>query len=214
MTLTIFDRSLMQLDIAVVDIETTGLKPDTDKILQIACVQLKNGAMTGLQQEWKINPGPATIISPEIIKLTGLSEDELRGSPSIPYVYPQFKGAIGNAIVAGHNVQRFDLQFLQVAEARHNLPVVTKNYSIDTLLLAKRLRPNQKNHKLATCAQAYGLAFNPGALHDALADTMLCARLLLHQIEELHKIGVITFRDLARFLRRTSPYRQRVGPRF
>jgi len=80
------------------------------------------------------------------------------------------------------------------------LAIEINKYYIDTCMISRRLKPRQKNHKLETCAREYGLAFDPDSLHDALIDTRLCAELLLHQIKELQKQGVHTFRDLIRFL--------------
>jgi DNA polymerase III epsilon subunit family exonuclease len=205
MTRNILDQQLIQHNIVVFDIETTGLNPETDEIIQIALVQLQNGIMADTQQEWKINPGENRLISPKITRLTGLSAKALHGAPSLSEVYPQFGKAIGSSIVAGHNIRRFDLRFLRAVEARYKLPAVPKSYYLDTYLLAKRLRPAQKNHKLATCAQEYGISFDPDTLHNALADTLLCANLLTHQIQELQNIGIGTFRELAHFLKRTVP---------
>ena len=78
MTMTILDQPLDKLNIAVFDIETTGLLPDRDHILQIALVQIKNGQLTGDQYEWKVNPGDQISIPQEVLRLTGLNEPELR----------------------------------------------------------------------------------------------------------------------------------------
>ena len=111
---------------------------------------------------------------------------------------PQFRDAVANSVMAGHNVKRFDLPFIRVAEQR--FPIIKSKYYIDTCLLSRRLKPGQTNHRLATCAAAYGLNFDQGSLHDALADTRLCAKLLLQQIEDLRGNGVHTFGDLVGFL--------------
>jgi DNA polymerase III epsilon subunit-like protein len=198
MTVTILDQPLDKLNIAVFDIETTGLLPDRDHILQIALVEIKNGQLTGIQREWKVNPGDQVPIPQEVLRLTGLNEPELRAAPPLAEVFPQFHRAVGNAVVAGHNVKYFDLPFIRAA--KRQLAIDTPRYYIDTLLLARRLRPAQQNHRLATCAREYRLSFDPGTLHDALEDTLLCAELLLHQIREMRDRGIITFGDLVNYL--------------
>jgi DNA polymerase III epsilon subunit family exonuclease len=198
MTVTILEQPLDRFNIAVFDIETTGLLPDRDHILQIALVHIRNGQLTGIQHEWKIDPGDQITIPQEVLRLTGLSEPELRAAPPLAEVFPQFHRAVGNAVLAGHNVKYFDLPFIRAA--KRQLAIDTPRYYIDTLLLARRLRPAQPNHRLATCAREYGLSFDPGVLHDALADTRLCARLLLHQIKEMRDKGIVTFGDLINFL--------------
>jgi len=194
----IFKQPLDKLDIAVFDLETTGLSPTKDHILQIALVHINNGALSGRECEWKINPGNHIDIPEEILALTGLDEKELRTSPHLAEIFPLFGEAVGNSVVAGHNVKRFDLRFIRSAERRFSMN--GNKYYIDTCLLSRRLNPNQTNHKLETCARAYGLEFDSDSLHDALADTRLCARLLLHQFESLRKTGVHTFKDLITFL--------------
>ena len=201
MSFDLFKQRLDELDIAVFDLETTGLQPEHDRIIQIALVQVSNGALTGVEQEWKVNPGNQVDIPPEIIELTGLDERELRSSPGLDKVFAQFGRAVGNAIVAGHNVGRFDLQFVHMVERQLSLP--ERRYFIDTCLLSRRLRPHQANHRLETCAREYGLVFDREALHDALADTRLCAQLLLRQIEDLRARYVYTFGELLTFLSQT-----------
>ena len=196
----LFKQRLDKLDIAVFDLETTGLRPRHDQIIQIALVQVSNGVLTGGELEWKVNPGDQVDIPAEIIELTGLSENELRASPGLDEIFPQFGHAVGKSVVAGHNVGRFDLQFIHKVERRLSLP--KRKYFIDTCLLSRRLKPNQANHKLETCAKEYGLAFDRNTLHDALADTRLCAQLLLHQIEDLRSLGINTFEDLLGFMSR------------
>ena len=194
----IFKQRLDKLNIAVFDLETTGLSPTKDHILQIALVHINKGALSGRECEWKVNPGDNIEIPEEILALTGLDEKELRAAPCLAEVFPQFGEAVGNSIVAGHNVKRFDLRFIRTAERRFSMN--GNKYYIDTCLLSRRLKPKQANHKLETCARAYGLEFDAGSLHDALADTRLCARLLLHQLETLRARGVHTFKDLITFL--------------
>jgi len=198
MQTNIFRQPLDKLDIAVFDLETTGLSPSKDHILQIALVHIRNGALNGHEREWKINPGDHIEIPEEILALTGLDETELRAAPRLAEIFPQFGEAVGNSVVAGHNVRRFDLRFIRTAERKFS--VNGNKYYIDTCLLSRRLRPNQANHKLETCARAYGLEFDSASLHDALTDTRLCAQLLLHQLKELRDSGVYTFKDLISFL--------------
>jgi DNA polymerase III epsilon subunit family exonuclease len=200
MPFNLFKQRLTALDIAVFDLETTGLHPGHDHIIQIALVHIRNGVLTGEEQEWKVNPGDQVEIPPEIIDLTGLDENELRSSPGMDEVFPQFGQAVDRSVVAGHNVGRFDLRFIHKIQRRLGVP--ENKFYIDTCLLSRRLRPNQMNHKLATCATAYGLEFDRFSLHDALADTRLCAQVLLHQVEEVRSRGVDTFEDLLAFVRR------------
>lgn len=199
MPFPLYEAALAGLRIAVFDLETTGLYPSHDHIIQIAYVPVSGGQIAGGEREWKVNPGDDVEIPAEILALTHLDEAELRAAPTIDIVLPEFAEAVGTRIVAGHNVKRFDLPFVRRAE-RHVGVGVQTDYYIDSLRLARKLKPGQADHKLATCAAAYGLPFDSGALHDALADTRLCAGLLLAQIGDLGAENVVTFGDMIDYL--------------
>ena len=194
------DLELAQLPIAVFDLETTGLFPARDHIIQIALVPVADAQLEPGAQEWKVNPGNDVPIPQFILHLTHISIDDIRAAPPIEQVLPQFGDAVGARVVAGHNVKSFDLPFVRRAERRVGIDVQT-DYYIDTLRLARKLKPNQPDHKLATCAAEYAISFDPDALHDALADTRLCAQLLLAQIADLAASSVVTFGDMLDFLR-------------
>ena len=194
----LYDTQLNQLDIAVFDLETTGLYPSLDRIIQIALVLISQGQIEGdaNHREWKVNPGEDYLPLEDIVHdLTGISDDELREAPAINLVLAEFGEAVGRRVVAGHNVQQFDLPFVRRAESRLGIDVQT-DYYIDTLKLARKIRPQQPGHTLAQCAGAYGIDFDENELHDALVDTRVCARLLLRQIDDLAERGIHTFGEM------------------
>jgi DNA polymerase-3 subunit alpha (Gram-positive type) len=200
MPFVLYETELSELSIAAFDLETTGLYPSRHRIIQIAFVPIADGAIESQGRVWKVNPGDDQFpIDPVVLDLTHLDEDELRQSPTIEQVLPEFGELVGTRIVAGHNVKRFDLPFVRRAEGRVGVDVQT-DYYIDTLSLARKLKPDQPNHKLATCAAEYGIPFDENALHDALVDTRLCADLLLCQIEDLGQRHVDTFGEMIDFL--------------
>ncbi len=194
----LFDAELSELEIAVFDLETTGLFPAQDRIIQIALVKV-SGLELGEEYESKVNPGQSHLpLEQLIIDLTGITNEQVEAAREIDEVLPEFGGLVGQRIVAGHNVASFDLPFIRRAEQRADIDVQS-DFFVDTLRLAFRLK-EQERYRLADCARAYDLEFDEDALHDALEDTRLCARLLNAQIEDLASRDVNTFGEMIRFL--------------
>jgi len=195
----LFDAALTDLSIAVFDLETTGLFPSHDRIIQMAVVQVDAGAIGAAWQQL-VHPGADHLPLREIVvDLTGITDTALDGQPDEATVLPVFADKIGTRVVAGHNVKRFDIPFVGKAAQRHGIDVQT-TFFIDTLKLMRRLHPDLDGHKLADCATHYGLTFDADALHDALVDTQLCAQVMLRQFEELAALGTVTFSDMIDFL--------------
>ncbi|WP_172294004.1 PolC-type DNA polymerase III [Pseudoruegeria sp. HB172150] len=195
----LFDAALIELDIAVFDLETTGLFPHRDRIIQVALVMVDEGEI-GASWEQLVNPGTTHLpLDPVVVGLTGITDARLQGQPGMDEVLPAFGTRVGTRVVAGHNVKVFDIPFVEAAERRHGVEVQT-TYYVDTLKLMRRLHPELHRHRLADCASHYGLTFNEGDLHDALVDTELTARVMLKQFGELAERGVITFMDMIEFL--------------
>lgn len=194
-----FDSKLTELPIAVFDLETTGLFPSRNHIVQIALVPIDAGSIASGGDMWLVNPGDDVVIPDFVLELTNLPETEIRKAPKIDVVLPQFGAAVGSRIVAGHNVKQFDLPFVRRAEQRLGIDVQTDLY-IDTLLIARKLDFPDDSKTLGACGKAYGIDFDESSLHDALADTRLCAEVLLNQFADLEEEGVTTFGDLIGWL--------------
>jgi DNA polymerase-3 subunit alpha (Gram-positive type) len=197
----LFDKPLKEMNIAVFDLETTGLYPHKDRIIQIAVVTVDAAEIEGNGWMQLVHPGDAHLpLRKKIVELTGITDERLKGQPGMAEVLRTFGDIVGTRVVSGHNVKTFDLGFIRRAEMRHGIDVQS-DYYIDTLKLMQKLHPELDGHKLFECGDFYGIDYDPNALHDALADTRLCARVLLAQIEELKTKGVDTFEDMIRFLR-------------
>jgi DNA polymerase III subunit epsilon len=201
--MTSFDKQkLSDLKIAVFDLETTGLCSVKNRIIQMSLVFIENAEINDKGREWLVNPGDDHEISRFILNLTKLSEVEIRRSLTIDKILPIFSSAVGECIVAGHNIERFDLKFINEAKKKYYIDVQAVHF-IDTLHLSRRLKPRQKNHKLATCVEAYGIPFPEHLRHNALHDTHVCAQLLVHQIKELSEKGIHSYGEMKRFLKKS-----------
>ena len=150
-------------DYVLVDIETTGLSPIQDDIIEIGAIKVKNNEVVDkYSQLININRN----ISSFTTNLTGITNDMLKTGKMPKVVLEEFVNFVGNSIIIGHNVN-FDLGFL-CDKCRRYLNYNLNNDYIDTLYLARRLVPNSINYKLGTLAHLFHISYE-GA-HRGLKD--------------------------------------------
>jgi DNA polymerase-3 subunit epsilon len=184
------DRKLTEVAFSVFDTETTGLEPSAgDEIIQIGAVRAINGRL--LRQE-VIDQiiDPRIPLKPEGIPIHGITEDMVRGQPTIDVVLPVFHEFCADTVLVAHNAA-FDMRFLQLKEESTGLkfdqPV------LDTLLLSAVLHPNQESHKLEAIAGRLGI--NVIGRHTALGDAFVTGEVFLKMIPLLAEMGIHTLRQ-------------------
>lgn len=149
-------------DYVAVDLETTGLDPRFDAIIEIAAVKVAGG---------KPVDSFATLVKPPfevdefITELTGITNDMLAHAPAIEAVLPSFLEFVGDGVVVGHNAN-FDINFLYDEAQRRGW--CFQNNFVDTMRLSRRLFKDFESHKLATLVKNFGISVHPE--HRALAD--------------------------------------------
>ncbi len=152
-------------DYVVVDIETTGLSPKNNKIIEIAAVKVSNNEVVGTFSKL-VNPEER--LNFYISRLTGITDNMLKGEKTIDSVIEEFNEFLGNSIILGHNVN-FDINFLY-----HNLYSVKglhlSNDYIDTMHLGRKVVPGLPNYKLESLTKHFNVGYE-GA-HRALNDCM------------------------------------------
>lgn len=150
-------------DYVVIDLETTGLMPDFDEIIEIAALKIENGNITDTFQQLV---KPESEIGSFIEKLTGITNEMLSTAPKINEVLPLFDKFIGDSIAVGHNVN-FDVNFLY----DNYVNVLDKPFSnnfIDTMRISRKIYPTLPHHRLKDIVQHLGIAEN--GYHRALKD--------------------------------------------
>ena len=143
------------------DIETTGLNPAADRIIEIGMARVCNGNVTDTYSTL-VNPGIK--ISDRIIELTHIHNEELTDKPRINELIEDVIHFIGDYPILGHNVI-FDYSFLKKAAVNNNL--VFPSAGIDTLKMARRILPELEHKKLDYLCEY--LKIDPGNSHRALA---------------------------------------------
>lgn len=161
------------------DLETTGLNPKQDKIIEIGIVKVCAGEITA-QMETFVNPGRT--LEQRIVELTGIEDKQLADAPDIAEVLPEALAFIGDDILLGHGVL-FDYSFMKKAAVNQRL--VFEKKGIDTLKLARTFLPELKSRSLAFLCEYYEIEHSA---HRALADAKATA-VLYHKLAELFYQG-------------------------
>ena len=133
------------------DLETTGLSPQNDEIIEFGAVIWRNGEPAETFQSF-VKPGRH--LSQETTDLTGITERDVRNAPGIAEVLPRFLEFCGDRPLAAHNAL-FDVGFVKAACKR--LDIDYRPTYLDTLPLAQRLLPELGRYKLNLVADALEL---------------------------------------------------------
>jgi DNA polymerase-3 subunit epsilon/ATP-dependent DNA helicase DinG len=172
--------------IVAVDIETTGLNPDEDAIIEIGAVKFSGRRVEGT---WSSLVNPRQSISGFITQLTGISNNMVRNAPILTEVIGELIAFCGDDPILGHNVS-FDLTFLRQAGALKN------NIEIDTYELAAVLMPTASRYNLSALAQQLGVLL-PSA-HRALDDAKATHGVFLKLIEKARALPMDLLAELVR----------------
>ena len=149
----------------VIDIETTGLDPTYDKLLEVSALRVENGEI--VERFVSLSKPPHFSRVPDfIVDLTGITTEMIQGAPAEETVLQGFFGFIGTSVLVGHNVN-FDINFLYDHGETYGFSL--RNDFVDTLRIARRLFPDQHHHRLSDVSSYLDINFVP--THRAESDT-------------------------------------------
>ena len=163
----------------VLDTETTGLEPsDGHRIIEIGCVELVDRRLTGSTWHQYINPDRT--IDAGAIEVHGITNESLADKPGFADVTDEFLAFIRDAELIIHNAP-FDVGFINHEfSLLDTSPGVVTDYCtvLDTLTLARRMHPGQRNSLDALCRR-YDIDNSRRELHGALLDAEILADVYL-----------------------------------
>jgi len=160
------------MQLAVVDIETTGNNAAVDEIIQIGIVIVDNHQII---QKFDSYIYTDETISPFIESLTGINNDMVRDAPSFDQIAPRILELLQNRVFVAHNIN-FDLNFLMQLFNKYEMHFDPK-YTIDTVDLFKIFYPDQSSYQLGVIAAALDVTLDDA--HSAIADAQATAELLI-----------------------------------
>lgn len=175
----------MKKNYAVVDIETTGTDPKTDRIIQFGCVLIENGKIV---THFSTDINPDQNIPAQIQTLTGITNQRTRKAPYFEDVAQTITNLLEDTIFVAHNIH-FDYPFLSNELERCGMPPLTIP-GIDTVELAQVFMPTSLSFRLKDLAEELHLVHeNP---HQADSDADVTAQLLLYLDSKIKELPIIT----------------------
>ncbi|MDY0256020.1 exonuclease domain-containing protein [Gudongella oleilytica] len=164
-------------DYVIIDIETTGLDPEFDSIIEIGALKINNQEIVDEFQslvkppfeESSITGVNRCYVDDFIVNLTGITNEMLENAPELNDILPKFIEFIEDYPLVGHNVH-FDINFLYDS-TEYILNHTLNNDFMDFLRISRKIYPGLPNHKLSTIADHLG--HNESSLHRSLADCNL-----------------------------------------
>lgn len=161
------------------DIETTGLNPKYDKIIEIGAVRVRDGEP---QDTFSTFVNPAKSLPARIVELTGIRDADVANAPYIDEILDAFLAFVGEDVLLGHNIL-FDYSFIKKAAV--NQKQSFEKLGIDTLRIAKRFLNDLESRQLGFLCDYYQIALDAHrALNDAAAAHKLY-KILVREYGEL-----------------------------
>ena len=164
----------------ILDTETTGLNPaDGHRIIEIGCIKLINGRITGRYYQQYINP--LREIDEGASEVHGLTQDDLSKKPEFSQIAEEFLAFVDDSQLIIHNAS-FDIGFLdsELERLKPTPALMGARCEIfDSLDYARNLHPGQRNSLDALCKR-YQVSNAHRQLHGALLDAELLAEVYLY----------------------------------
>ena len=175
-------ESLRNVSFAVVDCETTGVNPETDRILQVAAIIVNGEGEVVDQFDTVVRPESPENYTHGAEHIHGISKEQVEnGMPLREALEKLWTISSGNVFTA-HNA-RFDIGFLHAESERVGLSNRIDTH-VDTLALARKTDAEKtRRHTLDALCEHYGIEREKA--HDAKADATATAELLIHLMKEM-----------------------------
>jgi len=164
------------------DLETTGIIPGVDKIVEIGAVLFVNGQVDAV---FSTLIDPLRPIPPGASRVNGISDDMVRGKPTIDKILEPLSEFCGTDIMVAHNAP-FDSQFL-IADYKKIELSTPGGIILDTLPISRKVFPGLANYKLGTLVQH--LKIPTGQFHRAEEDATYCGRLFIELVKRISVNG-------------------------
>ncbi len=169
----------LQGDFVVFDLETTGIGPKSNQIIEIGAVKVENGK---LGERFSTFVNPKRPIPYPVQKLTGIDDSMVAGARTIEEVLPEFMAFCGDCVMVAHNAG-FDMGFIMEKAGEQGIDV---DFTVvDTVAVARALLPDLKRYKLDTVAKRLGVSLENH--HRAVDDAGATAEIFIRMAERLRE---------------------------
>jgi len=177
---TLFQKDIDDVAFTVLDVETTGLDPRYEKVIEFAGYRIERGEIVDSFISFL---NPERRLDPYIVSFTGIRDEDLEDAPLFEDVASKVMDLLTDSVIVGHNIQ-FDVKFLE-AEFLNAGYESFKPVTFCTLRGAKRLYPQLKSKRLEMVRDHLNIP--PGVTHRAYSDAKATAEIFLKMAEKLRK---------------------------
>lgn len=159
----------MMKDYVAFDLETTGLSPETDQIIEIGALKVKDGKVVERFMEFV---KPDKKISPMITNITGITNEMVADARNTQEIMKDFVDFCGDYVLVGHNIM-FDYKFCKIYANKYGYTF--EKQGIDTLKIARKIHNDLESKSLGVLCDYYKIVNQAAhrAYHDALATAKL-----------------------------------------
>ena len=154
-------------DYVIFDLETTGLSPETDSIIEVSAIKVIKGTIAD-EYSTLVNPGRK--IPRSATAINGITDSMVADAPTLQEAMGEFLAFVENAILVGHNIHTFDTNFVYDA-ALSLFQKEMKNDYVDTLYLARKCLPKLDHYRLSDISTYFKISTS-GA-HRAMNDCIM-----------------------------------------
>lgn len=141
-------------DYVLFDLETTGISCNSDDVIEISALKVREGAIVDSFSAL-VNPGRP--IPYGASQVNNITDDMVQDAPTMEEILPEFLKFFGDDVLVGHNIERFDLKFL-ARDCRTRFGMVPGNDYVDTLRFARCRLAGLSSYRLTALAEHYSLS--------------------------------------------------------
>lgn len=170
------------MDFIAFDLETTGIQAGVDRIVEIGAVRFQDGEVV---EQYNELVDPLCEIPAEAIEVHKITNEEVKGKPTVKDLMAPFSAFCGDLPLVAHN-GRFDFKFLEAAIKREKTKA-PGGVLIDTFALSKVVFPGMINYRLETLTKHFG--FPNTVFHRAYEDAEYCGKVFVKILETLERGG-------------------------
>lgn len=164
--------------LAVVDVETTGLDPEQDRVIEIGVVHMQGGEVQDVYQSL-VNP--QRDLPPEVVNITGIQPEQLTDAPTFDLIAADVARMLEGRAFVAYNLA-FDRAFVKGELERAGLAFVDTVF-LDPLIFVRELHRNEGSKRLGAVAERLGIPLDDA--HRAAADAEAAGRVLYALAEKL-----------------------------
>jgi len=181
-------NGLIDDNLVIFDLETTGLSSLTCEIIEFGAVKVMNGEIVDRFSSFVKPDNP---ISAEITELTSITNDDVKDARKINEILPEFLEFCGKSLLIAHNAD-FDVGFVRAAAKKLGIPFDSPY--LDTVGLSRYLNTDLKSHKLDVLAKYYDLGhFNH---HRAVDDAEMLTQIYFSMVKKMQLFDIKEFSTL------------------